>query len=128
MVQVLASGNELPLIVQGVHHAQLGMVLNSEHNYTRMIKTWPQYNRECTYVTGYEKIDRCDNKLKSSICVVKSIYLNFLKKNIFGGFSETFTIKLSQVKFLADLDESFFGKKKGFYLWRSIVAIAPSCI
>ncbi len=29
VLQVLASGNELPLIVQGVHHAQLGMVLNT---------------------------------------------------------------------------------------------------
>ncbi len=29
VLQVLASGNELPLIVHGVHHVQLGMVLNT---------------------------------------------------------------------------------------------------
>ncbi len=29
-----------------------------------------------TYVTGYEKIDCCDNKLKSSKHAVKSINLN----------------------------------------------------
>ncbi len=70
-------------------------------------------------MTGYEKIDRCDNKLKLSKHTVKSIYLNFKKKNFFflgggGVVPETFTIKLPQVKFLADLGEGFFGKKKGF--------------
>ncbi len=62
-------------------------------------------------MTGYEKFDRCDNKLKSSKHAVKSIYLNFFK-NIFLGFSETFTIKLPQVKILADLGEGFIGKKR----------------
>ncbi len=62
---------------------------------------------ELQYVTGYEKIDRCDNKLKSSKRSVKSIYLNFFK-NIFWVFSETFTIELIWVK------ASFEKKKKGF--------------
>ncbi len=51
-------------------------------------------------MTGYENIDRCDNKLKSSKHTVKSIFSNF-----FLGFSETFTIRLPQVKILADLGE-----------------------
>ncbi len=64
------------------------------------------------YVTGYEKSDHCDNQLKSSKRTLKSIYLNFFKKNnFFFAFSETFIIKLPQDKISADLGESFFGKK-----------------
>ncbi len=51
-------------------------------------------------MTGYENIDRCDIKLKSSKHTVKSIFSNF-----FLVFSETFTIRLPQVKILADLGE-----------------------
>ncbi len=39
-------------------------------------------------------------------------FFQIKKKNFF--FPETFTIKLPQVKILADLGEGFFGKKKGF--------------
>ncbi len=74
VVQVLASGNELPFLVQGVHHTHWD---GSEHNYTRMIKTWPQYSRECTHVKNKQnKTTKPNNKL---IYLYKHIYSYFYR-------------------------------------------------
>ncbi len=62
---------------------------------------------------GYEKIDRCDNKLKLSKLAVKSIYRNYFQKKFLGFFSETLTIKLPRSNFWLIWVQASL-EKKGF--------------